>query len=59
LVASSDSELDAFSDSDCSGPKYEPDHEIVDEDDNDDVPFCSYGVDAPCVDVGVTSRFFK
>jgi hypothetical protein len=50
LVASSDSELDAFSDSDCSDPEYEPDHEIVD--DNDDVPFFSYDVDAPCVDVG-------
>jgi hypothetical protein len=52
LATSSDSELDAFFDFDGSDPEYEPDHEIVDEDDNDDVPFCSYDVDAPCVDVG-------
>jgi hypothetical protein len=52
LALSSDSELDAFSDSNCSDPEYEPDHEIVDDDDNDDVPICSYDVDAPCVDVG-------
>ncbi|RLN34274.1 hypothetical protein C2845_PM03G10000 [Panicum miliaceum] len=52
LAASSNSELDAFSDSDYSDLKYEPDHEIVDEDDNDDVPIYSYDVDAPCVDIG-------
>jgi hypothetical protein len=52
LTACSDSELNAFSDSDCSNPEYEPDYEIVDEDDNDDIPVCSYDVDAPCVDIG-------
>ncbi|RLN28966.1 hypothetical protein C2845_PM05G16770 [Panicum miliaceum] len=52
LAASSNSELDAFSDSDYSNPEYEPDHEIVDEDDNDDVSVCSYDVDAPCADIG-------
>ena len=52
LAASSISELDAFSDSDYFDPEYEPDHEIVDEYDNDDVPVCSYDVDAPCVDIG-------
>jgi len=36
---------------DCSDPEYEPDHEIIDEDDNDDIPICSYDVDAPCVDI--------
>jgi len=52
LAASSNSDLDASSDSDCSDPEYEPDHEIIDEDDNDDIPICSYDVDAPCVDIG-------
>ena len=52
LAASFDSDLDASSDSDCSDPEYEPDHEIIDEDDNDDIPICSYDVDAPCVDIG-------
>jgi hypothetical protein len=52
LAASSDSELDAFSDSDCSDPEYKPNHKIVDEDDNDDIPICSYDIDAPCVDIG-------
>jgi hypothetical protein len=53
LAASSDSESDAnaASDSDCSDPDFEPDNEIFD-DDNDDIPICSYDVDAPCVDVG-------
>ena len=51
LAASSDSDLDASFDSDCSDPEYEPDHEIIDEDDNDDIPICSYDVDAPCVDI--------
>ena len=37
LAASSDSDLDASSDSDCSNPEYEPDHEIINEDDNDDI----------------------
>ena len=37
---------------DCSDPEYEPDHEIIDEDDNDDISICSYDVDAPCVDIG-------
>ena len=52
LAASSNSELDDFSDSEYSDPEYEPDLEIVDEDDNDDVPDCSYDVDAPCIDIG-------
>ena len=52
LAASSDSDLDASSDSDCSDPEYEPDHEIINEDDNDDIPICSYDVDAPFVDIG-------
>jgi hypothetical protein len=39
LTACSDSELNAFSDSDCSNPEYEPDYEIVDEDDNDDIGY--------------------
>jgi hypothetical protein len=52
LAVSSDSDLDASSDSDCSDPEYEPDHDIIDEDDNDDIPICSYDVDAPCVDIG-------
>jgi len=50
LTASFNSELDAFSDS--SDLEYEPDLDIVDEDDNDDVPDCSYDVNAPCVDIG-------
>jgi len=51
LVASSNLDLDVSSDSDCSDPEYEPDHEIIDEDDNDDIPICSYDVDAPCVHI--------
>ena len=56
LAASSNSELDDFSDSEYSDPEYEPDLEIVDEDDNDDVPDCSYDVNAPCVDIGCVFR---
>ncbi|XP_062179417.1 uncharacterized protein LOC133884028 [Phragmites australis] len=41
LAASSDS------DSDCNDPEYDPDCEIVDE---DDVPVFSYDVDDPCID---------
>ena len=52
LAASSDSDLDASSNSNRSDPKYELDHEIIDEYDNDDIPICSYDVDAPCVDIG-------
>jgi hypothetical protein len=51
-AASSDSELDAFSDSDGSDTEYDPSNEILANDDNDDVPIFSYDVDAPCVDVG-------
>ena len=56
LAASSNSVLDDFSDSEYSDPEYEPDLEIVDEDDNDDVPDCSYDVNAPCVDIGCVFR---
>jgi len=50
LAASSDSELDTFSDSDCSNIDYDPSHEMLADDDNDDEPFFSYDVDAPSVD---------
>jgi len=40
--------LTAFSD-----PKYEPDVEIFDEDEEDDISVFSYDVDNPCVDIGV------
>ena len=56
LAASSNSELDDFSDSEYSDPEYEPDLEIVVDDDNDDVPVCSYDVDATCVDIGCVFR---
>jgi len=44
LAASSDSN---FSDLEL------PDDEIVEEDDEDDIPVFSFDVDAPCVDIGV------
>jgi hypothetical protein len=47
LAASSDS------DSDHSDLEYNPDTEIHDVDDVDDVPTFSYDVDDPCIDVGV------
>ncbi|XP_062186670.1 uncharacterized protein LOC133890252 [Phragmites australis] len=56
LVALSDSSYDtdlaasSDSDSDCNDPEYDPDCEIVDEDDEDDVPVFSYDVDDPCID---------
>jgi hypothetical protein len=54
LVALSDSSYDndlaASSDSD---PEYDPDDEIFDEDDEDDISVFSYDADDPCVDIGV------
>ncbi|XP_062188868.1 uncharacterized protein LOC133892165 [Phragmites australis] len=56
FVALSDSSYDidlaasSYSDSDCNDPEYDPDGEIVDEDDEDDVPVLSYNVDDPCID---------
>jgi hypothetical protein len=45
-----DTNLAASSDSD---PEYDPEGDIVDEDDGDDVPIFSYDADDPCIDVGV------
>ncbi|XP_052137384.1 uncharacterized protein LOC127755770 [Oryza glaberrima] len=47
LAASSDSETD------CSDPEFDPDDEIVDDTDDDDVPIFSYDAHEPCIDVGV------
>jgi hypothetical protein len=47
LAASSDSETD------CSDPEFDPDDEIVDDIDDDDVPIFSYDAHEPCIDVGV------
>jgi hypothetical protein len=47
LAASSDSDLD-FSDS-----EYDPDAEILDEDEDDDIPTFAYDVDNPCIDKDV------
>jgi hypothetical protein len=46
LAASSDSNIDSFDD------EYDPDVEVVDEDEKDIHPF-SYDVDDPCIEVGV------
>ncbi|WVZ73755.1 hypothetical protein U9M48_022032 [Paspalum notatum var. saurae] len=48
-----DSQVVASSDSDGSNSEYEPDEEIIDEDDEDVLSVFSYDVDHPCVDVGV------
>ncbi|XP_052158155.1 uncharacterized protein LOC127775884 [Oryza glaberrima] len=57
LVAHSDisydSNLAESSDSDCSDPLFDPNQEIVDEDDDDDVPVFAYDVQDPCIDVSV------
>jgi hypothetical protein len=44
--------LAASSDSNFSNLEL-PDDEIVEEDDEDDIPVFSFDVDAPCVDIGV------
>jgi hypothetical protein len=49
--SSYDTDLAASSDSDIDS-EYDPDIEIVDEDDEDIPPF-SYDVDDPCIEVGV------
>ncbi|TVU13919.1 hypothetical protein EJB05_37358, partial [Eragrostis curvula] len=49
--SSYDSDLATSSDSDDG--EYDPDDEIVDEVDEDDIPAFSYDVDNPCIDVGV------
>jgi hypothetical protein len=46
LVPSSDSDIDSSDD------EYDPDVEVVDEDEEDIPPF-SYDVDDPCIEVGV------
>jgi hypothetical protein len=51
--SSYDSDIAASSESDFSDPEYDPDVEIFDEDDEDDISSFSYDVDNPCVDVGV------
>jgi len=43
----------ASSESDLSDTEYEPDVEIFDEDEEDDISVFSYDVDNPCVDIGV------
>ena len=43
----------ASSESDFSDTEYEPDVEIFDEDEEDDISVFSYDVDNPCVDIGV------
>jgi hypothetical protein len=48
--SSYDTDLTASYDSD---PEYDPEGDIVGEDDGDDVPIFSYDVDDPCIDVGV------
>jgi hypothetical protein len=45
-----DTDLAASSDSD---PEYDPEGDIVDEDDGDNVPVFSYDADDPCIDVAV------
>jgi hypothetical protein len=47
LAASSDSDLDFFD------SEYDPNAEIFDEDDEDDIPTFVYDVDNPCIDKGV------
>jgi len=47
LAASSDS------DDDCSDTEFDPDGEIVDMEDEYDLPDFSYDVDDPCIDVNV------
>ncbi|WVZ83421.1 hypothetical protein U9M48_030570 [Paspalum notatum var. saurae] len=51
--SSYDSQLAASSDSDGSDLEYEPDEEIIDEDDEDALSVFSYDVDDPCVDISV------
>jgi hypothetical protein len=52
--SSYDSDLAESSDSnDCSDPEFDPDAEIVDDDDEFDPPPFSYDVDDPCIDVNV------
>jgi hypothetical protein len=51
--SSYDTDLAASSDSDCSNPEYEPNVEIVGEDDEYDISVFSYDVDHPCVDIGL------
>ncbi|WVZ83391.1 hypothetical protein U9M48_030549 [Paspalum notatum var. saurae] len=72
LVAPGDSSYDSqfavSSDSDGSDLEYEPDEEIIDEDDEDALSVFSYedalsvfsyDVDDPCVDIGVVFRDLK
>ncbi|KAF0928694.1 hypothetical protein E2562_006117 [Oryza meyeriana var. granulata] len=53
--SSYDSDLAASSDSksSCFDPEFDPDDEIVDETDEDDVPIFAYDAQDPCIDVGV------
>ena len=50
LAASSDS------DDDCSDTEFDPDGEIVDMEDEYDLPDFSYDVDDPCIDVNVVQN---
>jgi len=50
LAASSDSDDDWSGDSDT---EFDPDGEIVDEEDEYDLPMFSYDADDPCIDVNV------
>lgn len=54
LVAPSNSSYESdMANSDLSDSEYEPDDEILDEDDEDALSMFDYDVDNPCVDVGV------